>query len=144
MKSTASRAAQDVAVIGYAARLPGAPSAAQAWHTLVEGRCNIVEIPADRWSQDRFYDSDPSVPGKTYARRAGLIDGVYDFDNVYIGFTPREAEQLDPQQRLLLETVARAFDHAGLDPAALDKDRTGVFVGASTSDHSTPASRICR
>jgi phthiocerol/phenolphthiocerol synthesis type-I polyketide synthase C len=46
---------------------------------------------------------------------------------------------MDPQQRILLEVVAAAFDHAGLNPDCLDKDRTGVFVGASAADHSMVA-----
>ena len=46
---------------------------------------------------------------------------------------------MDPQQRILLEVVSQAFDHAGIDPDILDRDRTGVFVGASSADHSTVA-----
>lgn len=129
----------DIAVIGYAARLPGAQTAEEAARILMDGRCTISEIPQDRWSHDRFYDPDKSAPGKTYAKRAGLLNEAFAFDAAYFGITPREAEQMDPQQRLLLQVVARAFDHAAIDPSALNRDRTGVFVGASAADHSTTA-----
>ena len=126
-----------VAVVGYAARLPGAQNTAQVWDTLINGRCNVGPIPDSRWSAERFFDPNRDALGKSYARSAGLLENVYDFDADYFGLSPREAQQMDPQQRILLETVADAFDHSGIDPAKLDKERTGVFVGASSSDHST-------
>lgn len=126
-----------VAVIGYASRLPGADNIDQVWDTLINGRCNVRSIPDSRWSATRFFDPNRDTPGKTYARSAGLLENVYDFDAGYFGLSPREAAQMDPQQRILLETVAHAFDHAGIDPTKLEKERTGVFVGASSSDHST-------
>lgn len=126
-----------IAIVGYATRLPGASNAEQMWDVLTQERCSISDIPDDRWSKDRFFDPDKVVKGKTYSKRAGTLEDVYDFDNGYFGITPRDAEQMDPQQRLLLETVAQAFDHAGIDPQRLAKDKTGVFVGAASSDHST-------
>ncbi len=137
MSSIGNKHADDAAIVGYAARLPGADGIAEVWETLAEGKCRVGQIPADRWSSIRYFDPNREASGKSYARHAGLLDGVYDFDAGYFGLTPREAEQMDPQQRILLETVARAFDHAGIDPADLDKERTGVFVGAASSDHST-------
>ena len=137
MKSKVVNSIRQTAVVGYAARLPGAPSSDDVWKVLLDGKCSISDIPSERWSTERFYDPDQRVVGKTYSKRAGLLENVYDFDGGYFGLTPREAEQVDPQQRLMLETVARAFGHAGLNPSDLDRDRTGVFVGASTLDHST-------
>lgn len=127
----------EIAVVGYAARLPGANTVDEVWQTLVECKCHVAPIPESRWSSTRFFDPRRDVPGRTYARSAGLLKNVYDFDAGYFGLSPREAEQMDPQQRVLLETVAHAFDNAGLDPSRLDHERTGVFVGASSSDHST-------
>ena len=137
MRDASSFDAEDIAVIGYAARLPGADGVRDVWKTLIEGRCNVGPIPNDRWSMVRYFDPNRETLGKSYAKNAGLLDRVFEFDAGYFGLSPREAEQMDPQQRILLETVARSFDHAGLDPSKLDKQRTGVFIGAASSDHST-------
>ncbi len=129
----------DVAIIGYAARLPGAASAARAWAVMSAGACTIGTIPETRWASGRFYNASRAVRGKAYVRRAGLIDEPFHFDAGYFGISPFEASQMDPQQRILLETVAHAFDHAGINPDRLDAERTGVYVGASAADHSTTA-----
>jgi len=126
----------DVCVTGYAARLPGAADAREAWHVLEKGQCVVGEVPQDRWSDHRFLSPGQSLPGHSYTRRAGCLDSAFDFDARYFGISPREAEQMDPQQRLLLEVTASAFEHAGIDPARLHRDRTGVYVGAASLDHS--------
>lgn len=126
----------EIAVVGYSARLPGAENADEAWRALVEGRCTVSEVPPDRFSLDRFFDPQPGTPGKSYTFRAGVISDPFHFDAADFGISPLEAQQMDPQQRLLLEGVAHAFDHAGIDPATLAGERTGVFVGASSADHS--------
>ena len=127
------------AIIGYAARLPGAENVDQAWEVLVKGRCTISDIPESRWSSMRFFDPNKTAPGKTYVRRAGIIDDPFSFDAEFFGISPLESSQMDPQQRILLETVAHAIDHAGIDPTEMESERTGVFVGASAADHSTSA-----
>ena len=123
------------AVTGYAAILPGADGAEAAWDVLAAGRCTVTEIPDDRWSSDRFVVEGLRQPGVSLTRAAGVLDAPFAFDPAFFGIPPAEAEQMDPQQRLLLMTVARAFEHAGVDPARLDGDRAGVFVGASSADY---------
>jgi len=126
-----------VVIVGYGARLPGTESLEDVWRVFLHGRSTISEIPATRWSASRFLHPEHQQAGRTYTRAAGVLEDPFGFDADYFRISRREAEQMDPQQRLLLETTAHAFDHAGIDPAALDGSRTGVFVGASASDHST-------
>ncbi|MFN8072362.1 MAG: SDR family NAD(P)-dependent oxidoreductase [Mycobacterium sp.] len=123
------------AIIGYAARLPGAADADQYWDVLHSGREAISEVPADRWDVEDFYDPDPAAPGKIVTRRGGFVDDVTGFDAPFFGVSAREAEWIDPQHRLLMETAWRAVEHAGIAPSDLANSRTGVFVGLATHDY---------
>jgi acyl transferase domain-containing protein/D-arabinose 1-dehydrogenase-like Zn-dependent alcohol dehydrogenase/acyl carrier protein len=123
------------AIIGYAARLPGAADADQYWEVLHNGQDAISEVPPDRWDADVFYDPDPAAPGKIVTRRAGFVDDATGFDAPFFGVSAREANMMDPQHRLLLETAWQAVEHAGIAPTSLAGTRTGVFVGLSTHDY---------
>ena len=80
------------AIIGYAARLPGATDADQYWDLLHEGREAVSEVPPDRWDADEFFDPDPGAPGKVVTRRAGFVDDVTGFDAPFFGLSAREAK----------------------------------------------------
>ena len=123
------------AIVGYAARFPGAADADEFWDVLREGRDAISEVPKDRWDVDEFFDPDPDAPGKVATRRAGFVDDVTGFDAPFFGMSTREVRMLDPQHRLLLETAWRAVEHSGTAPTALANTNTGVFVGLATHDY---------
>ncbi|MDT7733432.1 MAG: hypothetical protein QOE12_606, partial [Mycobacterium sp.] len=123
------------AIVGYAARFPGAANADEFWDVLREGRDAISDVPADRWDVDEFFDPDPDAPGKVATRRAGFVDDVSGFDAPFFGMSTREARMLDPQHRLLLETAWRAVEHSGTAPTSLANTNTGVFVGLATHDY---------
>src|SRR6201994_4012773 len=123
------------AVVGYAARFPGAPDTHEFWGVLRDGRDAISEVPADRWDVDEFFDADPAAPGKVVTRRAGFVDDVTGFDAPFFGMSTREVRMLDPQHRLLLETAWRAVEHSGTAPTALAGTNTGVYVGLATHDY---------
>ena len=123
------------AIVGYAARFPGASDADGFWDVLREGRDAISEVPKDRWDVDEFFDPEPGTPGKVVTRRAGFVDDVTGFDASFFGMSTREVRLLDPQHRLLLETAWRAVEHSGTAPTALANTNTGVFVGLATHDY---------
>ncbi len=125
----------DIAILGYACRLPSSANASAFWEVLAEGRCVVSEVSGDRWARERFGHPDRSAPGKTYTWAAGQIDDVWGFDPGFFGISPREAVQIDPQQRLLLQVTWEALEHAGLPPSKLAGSRTGVYVGASSLDY---------
>lgn len=122
------------AIVGYAARFPGAADADQYWDLLRDGRDAVSEVPDDRWDVEEFFDPDPDAPGKIVTRRAGFVDDATGFDAPFFGVSAREANVMDPQHRLLLETAWRAVEHSGTAPTALANTRTGVFVGLATHD----------
>lgn len=123
------------AIVGYAARFPGAADADEFWDVLRQGRDAVSDVPRDRWDVDEFFDPDPDAPGKMVARRAGFIEDVTGFDAPFFGVSTREVRLMDPQHRLLLETAWQAVEHSGTAPMALANSNTGVFMGLSTHDY---------
>ena len=98
----------DIAVSGYACKLPQATSPAAFWEVLTSRRCVITETKADRWSHDQFLNPDKAAFGTSYTFAAGQLDDIWGFDPGFFGISPREAVQMDPQQRILLQAVWEA------------------------------------
>ncbi|MBC8088315.1 MAG: SDR family NAD(P)-dependent oxidoreductase [Phycisphaerae bacterium] len=125
-----------VAIVGIGCRIPGGiNSPEQYWDFLCRGGDAIVEVPAERWDINEYFDADPDVPGKMATRFGGFIERVDQFDPHFFGISPREAQRMDPQQRLLLEVAWEALEHAGFNADTLEETRTSVFVGLSASDY---------
>ncbi|MDT0317187.1 thioester reductase domain-containing protein [Streptomyces millisiae] len=126
---------EPIAVVGMGCRFPGGATGIEKfWDLLVSGRSGVVEVPADRWDLEDFFDPDPDAAGRTYARHGGFVDGIREFDAGLFGIPPREAVGVDPQHRLVLEVAWEALEHAGIAPDSLRGTRTGVFVGMGGSD----------
>jgi acyl transferase domain-containing protein/NADPH:quinone reductase-like Zn-dependent oxidoreductase/acyl carrier protein/NADP-dependent 3-hydroxy acid dehydrogenase YdfG/SAM-dependent methyltransferase len=125
----------EIAVVGWACRLPGAKSVTDLWSLLLEGRCAITQVPADRFSLDRFGHPRRQERGKSYTWAAGILDDLWGFDPSVFGISPREAEQMDPQQRILLQLTWEALEDAGIRPSSIAGTNVGVFVGASQADY---------
>src|SRR6185503_7843120 len=127
---------EPIAIIGMGCRFPGGSDDPESfWRMLRSKQSGIREVPPDRWDVEAFYDRDPEAPGKTYARHAGFIEQVDQFDAAFFGISPREAARMDPQQRLLLEVAWEALENAGQVVDDLSASRTGVFVGLCQSDY---------
>ncbi len=125
----------DIAVVGWSCRLPGANSIDQLWSLLLEGRCAISRMPEDRFPLERFSHPRKHERGKSYTWAAGIVDDVWGFDASVFGISPREAIQIDPQQRLLLQLTWEALEDAGIRPSSVSNSDIGVYVGASQSDY---------
>jgi acyl transferase domain-containing protein/NADPH:quinone reductase-like Zn-dependent oxidoreductase/NAD(P)-dependent dehydrogenase (short-subunit alcohol dehydrogenase family)/SAM-dependent methyltransferase/acyl carrier protein len=125
-----------IAIIGIGCRFPGGINNAEAfWKLLIEGRDAIIDVPADRWNVERYYDPEPGITGKTFAKRGGFLDQIDQFDPQFFGISPREALYVDPQHRLLLETAWEAIENAGLVLDFEEGSDIGVFVGISHNDY---------
>lgn len=126
----------DIAVIGSACRYPGGITSPQSMHDfLMSGGNGIVEIPADRWDKDAFYDADKAKSGRMYVKRGGFISGLDLFDPQFFGISPIEAPHIDPQHRWLLEVTQEAFENAGIVSEALKGSDTGVYMGQFMHDY---------
>src|SRR5271168_2170865 len=126
----------DVAIVGIGCRLPGKVHGPdQLWDFLLAHGDGMIEVPADRWSLDRYYDPNPDMPGRMYTRSGGFLqDSLWDFDPDFFGISAREASTMDPQQRLLLEVDQEAMDDAGISGRVAGRP-VGVYVGGFTVDN---------
>ena len=127
-----------IAIIGAACRLPGdANSLDSLWNLLEQGRDAVRPLDGSRWNFSRFHHPRRDMPGRTVAPRAGLIDGVHDFDPAFFGISRTEAMSMDPQQRIMLELAWEALEDAGIPPSSVSGTDTAVFVGAASPDAGT-------
>ncbi len=128
---------EPLAIVGMGCRFPKGLESIEALWTALKNRVSAIDsIPADRWTVDRYYSSNPIAKGKSYIRRGGfLTQDVTKFDAGFFGISPRDAENMDPQQRLLLEVVWEAFENSGMLLPSYSGRKVGVYVGGFMLDH---------
>ena len=125
-----------IAIVGIGCRFPGGANNTKAfWDMLVAGVDATVDVPEDRWSKRIFYNTDKSIPGKSYTHHGGFLDQIDKFDAGFFGISPREASYLDPQQKILLEVSWEAMEDAGIVPNSMKGKDVGVYIGAFTLDY---------
>jgi acyl transferase domain-containing protein/acyl carrier protein len=123
---------QGVAVVGLAARFPGARDAAELWRNLAGGVESISFFSAEELAAAGV---DPALlADPRYVRAKGTLADADLFDAAFFGFTPREAEAMDPQHRVFLECAWEALEDAGCDPERFP-GRVGVWAGSGTSSY---------
>jgi acyl transferase domain-containing protein/acyl-CoA synthetase (AMP-forming)/AMP-acid ligase II len=116
---------QPIAIVGMGMRLPGGAGTPEAfWNLLWEGHDAVGDAPVER----RLDQSS--------RWRAAFLPNMADFDAPFFRLAA-DAPELDPRHRLLLEVCWEAFEDAGVDPTALQGERTGVFLGLSGERYPT-------
>jgi phthiocerol/phenolphthiocerol synthesis type-I polyketide synthase E len=119
-----------IAVIGMAARLPGANSPSEFWDNLKRGEESIVTLSEDRLTAAGV--TEETLANPLYVRRAPLVDGIAEFDTEFFGMPPQTARMMDPQHRVFLQNAWHAFEDAGYVPNRFD-GAIGVFATSGTS-----------
>ncbi len=122
----------DIAIIGMAARLPGASDVTAFWSNLCAGveairdiseeELRLSGVPASIWNRDN------------YVRKAAFPEDVEYFDAHFFGITPGEAAIIDPQHRLLLECAYEALEDAGQDTERY-AGQVSVFAGCALNTY---------
>ncbi len=120
-------ASTDIAIIGMACRVPGAPSYGAMWRLLAEGREGRTTLDDEALRQAG--EPEALFADPAYVKAGMFLDGVRLFDPGFFGFSPLDARVLDPQHRQFLECAWEAFEDAGVDPGR-QPGTIGVFAGS--------------
>ncbi|MES0213361.1 SDR family NAD(P)-dependent oxidoreductase [Mesorhizobium sp. M0028] len=118
----------DIAVIGMAARFPGAETVDALWENLCQGVCSIAPLSAQELKARGIPES--VLKRSDYVRVGAHLQDVDLFDPDFWNLSSREATLMDPQHRLFLECCWKALESAGYAPTQ-HEGRTGVFAGSS-------------
>ena len=120
-----------IAVIGMSGRFPDAANVNEYWDNLRNGRSSIKSFPKERGCDiEEYYDPRKKQPGKTYVRKAGLIDEIDKFDPLFFKLSPNEASYIDPSERIFMEETWKAIEDAGYNPKKISGKLWGVFCCA--------------
>lgn len=122
-----ANSAVDIAIVGMAARFPGASSVDQFWANIRDGVESIRRLRDDELlaaGVDGSILRDPD-----YVKACPVLDDVDKFDAAFFGLSGREASVMDPAHRIFLEVAWQAFEHAGYT-ALPDDGVVGVFAAA--------------
>jgi acyl transferase domain-containing protein/acyl carrier protein len=117
---------ESIAIVGMAARYPGASNVAEFWDNVCAGVESIAFFDVDELVQAGNNHAQVEAPG--YVRSARMLEDFDRFDAAFFGIPPSEAEILDPQFRLFLECSWEALEDAACDPGTF-AGLIGVFAG---------------
>ncbi|HJP72639.1 MAG TPA: SDR family NAD(P)-dependent oxidoreductase [Pseudonocardiaceae bacterium] len=128
----------DVAIVGLAAMMPGAPDVDTFWSNIVRGIDSVTEVPAERWDADTYY-SATGDKGQTPSKWGGFLPEI-PFDPLRYGIPPAALGSIEPVQLLALEAAHRALTDARLAGPDVDRSRISVFFGAEAGSDLSNAS----
>ena len=119
------------AIVGMAARMPGAADLTEFWQNLVDGKESITVFSQDELDStlDPRDTTDPH-----YVPARGIIEDADHFDARFFKTPPRNAEFTDPQQRIMLELAWTALEDAGIIPNK-SEDTIGIWAGTYTTSY---------
>ncbi|MGA0541412.1 type I polyketide synthase [Neotabrizicola sp. VNH66] len=127
-----SVAETDIAIVGMAAHLPGAPDVATYWQNLKGGVESIRVLSEDELLANG--ESRARIGRANYVPAAAELEGFKEFDAEFFGFSPKEAAILDPQHRHFLEVAWEALEHAGHPPEGFP-GAIGVYAGCGMGSY---------
>ncbi|KAK7997610.1 hypothetical protein PG989_005650 [Apiospora arundinis] len=127
-------AAEPIAIIGMAMRLPGrVRTSEEFWQLMVEKRSGLCDTPKDRFNIAGFHHP-AGKPGTLHQKQAYYLQDVeiQDYDVAAFPLNRKELERLDPNQRQLLQVAYECMEDAGV--TSWRGSNLGCFIGTNSED----------
>jgi len=127
-----SRTGFEVAIIGMAAKFPGAKNIHEFWENLKNGMESISFFSEEELIQ--LGVNSELVKESNYVKAYGALfqEDIECFDSHFFDYYPKEAEALDPQVRIFHKLCWQALENAGYDCESYN-GLIGLYAGASAN-----------
>ncbi|MER7332673.1 MULTISPECIES: non-ribosomal peptide synthetase/type I polyketide synthase [unclassified Micromonospora] len=122
----AAASEQRIAVVGMAARFPGADTLDDFWTNLTGGVVSVRRFDAEELTAAGVPAADRA--DADFVPVTGALADIDAFDADFFGMSAAESELTDPAHRLFLECCYHALEHGGYAGATGDA-RIGIFAG---------------
>jgi len=123
---------EPIAIVGMAARVPGAGDLSQFWNNLLDGVESVTFF--DDGEQRARGASEAELADPEFVRAAPVLAQMEYFDAGLFGMTAREAELADPQLRIFLELAHTVLGDAACDPARYPGE-IAVYAGSGADEY---------
>ncbi|MFX1277800.1 MAG: beta-ketoacyl synthase N-terminal-like domain-containing protein [Promethearchaeota archaeon] len=120
-----------IAIVGMGGLFPDAENIPQFWDNIISKKYSITTVPKDRWDSDIFYDSDHSIPDKTYTKIGGFVK-KFEFKSIKYRIPPKMADRMDLVQKWAIITAEEALIDAGYPIDGKKRLSIATIVGNSS------------
>jgi mycobactin polyketide synthetase MbtC len=126
-----------IVISGMAVEAPGGVQTPAAyWIALSESRELIGPLPRDRgWPLDDMLSLSRIDGWADVCDAGGFLEDPGAFDPVFFNIGQLEATVTSPQIRLAMRVAWKALENSGINPAALDEEEAGCFVGSYPTEY---------
>ena len=126
-----------IVISGMSVAAPrGVDTPAAYWTALSESRELIGPLPRDRgWPLEDMMSLSRIDGWADVCDAGGFLEAPGAFDPVFFNISQAEAAVTSPQVRLAMRVAWKALENSGINPAALDEEEAGCFVGAYPTDY---------
>ena len=121
----------DIAIIGMACVLPGAPDVRRYWENILH-KVNAISDAPPEWEAELFYEQDTKADDRTYCKRGGFLGKLAQFDPFSFGIMPNAVDGGEPDHYMALQTAHDALKDCGALDLEPVKARTAVIIGRGT------------
>ena len=131
MEEISENLIEEIAIIGFAGRFPGARNVDEYWKNLVEG-VESIKFFSDEELSDTIPPDLKANPN--YIKARAILEDAEYFDASFFDISHREAEIMDPQHRVFLECAWEALESAGYNPTVCP-NVVSVYAGVDLSSY---------
>jgi acyl transferase domain-containing protein len=121
----------DIAIVGMACILPGAPNLQTYWQNIVS-KVDAVSDPPEDWEGESWFDPVSTDNDRIYSKRGGYLGDLARFDPLKYGIMPKAVDGAEPEHFLALRVAYEALADAGFPDLPLNRERTEVIIGRGT------------